>query len=330
MTKEDQLRILEEFARNTKPLNESVIASEDVVTDSSTEVDSMYDILETMRKLESDSTQTSMSGRNKKPETLNENVFLGMSNVPDMNSYRAPTEWDSPHLHNNSAHDGHRRKDHHNDSDDNIAPRRRRNRLASMSKHSGSNPMGHVGNAAHSHNSNDEDGLMESDAKDDIVNLLQELEQIQRGAFDTAATDPSLKEAINTKKTSNGTIIGDWEIKTLTEGQKEYSVINRMTGNSIANNLMLYEAALGIVRNLNKGQGLNTPSMKKILELEESFVRFKDKATSARRMAVKSYKAGDTQKGEILENEFELFRSKALDVKTELNQFVEGLDQKTR
>jgi hypothetical protein len=73
--------------------------------------------------------------------------------------------------------------------------------------------------------------------------------------------------------TDRGTRIGSWEIVINEDarGLKSFDVTNIHTGEPIATDLTLYDAAHGIVRSLNDGGTINSRTIRDILNLEAQY-----------------------------------------------------------
>lgn len=83
--------------------------------------------------------------------------------------------------------------------------------------------------------------------------------------------DPELKLALQTEKTDQGARIGSWEIIVKEGMPRRYDVVHAMTREPIGKDLMVYEAAFGIVRHLNEGVPINDPRIADLLKLESDY-----------------------------------------------------------
>lgn len=114
--------------------------------------------------------------------------------------------------------------------------------------------------------------------------------------------DPALREAALTEKTPRGVRIEGWEI-VVNEGRiKTYDVVSIDGNTTIAKDLYLYEAALGLVRRLNEGVAINDSRVASLLKLEENFVRNHQNATVFKERARKAEAQGDTRRAAIAED----------------------------
>jgi len=127
-----------------------------------------------------------------------------------------------------------------------------------------------------------------------------------------------VQEALNTEKTDKGTRVGSWEIVINEGNPKTYDVKNIVTKSFIAKDLYLYEACLGIVKNLNEGYGINDRKIKELLDLEEEYTKNRNNASNYKRNYKTALKEGNNIKATNSENRFELASEKALEAQERL------------
>jgi hypothetical protein len=87
---------------------------------------------------------------------------------------------------------------------------------------------------------------------------------------DQATYDRELREALHTEETPGGSRIGNWEITIREEGRRKFYNVGQGEV-YIASDLLLYEAAQGLVRILNNGGRLNSPQAINLLRLEQVY-----------------------------------------------------------
>lgn len=138
----------------------------------------------------------------------------------------------------------------------------------------------------------------------------------------SAETDVEVAEALNTTVEKNGVTIGNWRIKVRQaaisgKNKKHYDVLNVLTGKVIFRDLLVYEAALAIVRQLNLGKQIDSPEVNQIVSLEEIYTRNSINAISYRRSILKAKKDNQEEKEFNLENRLKIALQKAQDA--ELN-----------
>ena len=129
-----------------------------------------------------------------------------------------------------------------------------------------------------------------------------------------ATYDHELREALVTESTDSGARIGSWEIQVHRSGQhKLYDVVNIVSGEPLAVDLLLYEAARGLVRILNEGGRINSVGAIELLRAEQEYGsrvhdmilykhRLTKNATSPRRNVFEA-RYGDAKRRAILARE---------------------------
>ena len=121
----------------------------------------------------------------------------------------------------------------------------------------------------------------------DVQAMADVLKKLNGAIGDVSATmvtesqyDPQLKEALITTKTSDGVKIGAYQIKINQNddrmvNKQSFSVINKISGETIAHELGLYEAAHGLVKLLNAGNFVNSLPVRELLESEAAYTSHK-------------------------------------------------------
>lgn len=129
-----------------------------------------------------------------------------------------------------------------------------------------------------------------------------------------ASYDHELREALVTEVTETGARIGSWEIQVHLSGQhKLYDVVNVISGEPLAVDLLLYEAARGLVRILNEGGRINSTGAIELLRAEQEYgsrvhdmVLYKHrltKNTASPRRTVFEARYGDAKRRAVLARE---------------------------
>lgn len=156
---------------------------------------------------------------------------------------------------------------------------------------------------------------------DKKVSAMRSIMQAFRSATDNvredAHTDHVLMEALQTERTDRGVRISEWEIvisEQAGRAGKFYDVIcDEIT---IASNLRLYEAALMLTKELNKGSSITSAKVREILSLEEDFA--KNLEDAARFSRIMKTATGD--KAMIAEARFSDAKAKAIRAKEEIKR----------
>ena len=166
---------------------------------------------------------------------------------------------------------------------------------------------------------------------DPAVNAMQNILDMFKTSGDPASAmaerslrDPRLAEAMVTETTDNGVRVGSWEISiTEANGLKFYSVSNIHTGEPIASDLTLYDAAKGIASALNEGMTINTPTIRKLLNAEGAYSRARQNAAEFRQSMQIAESRGDRQKRAIAEDRFNEALARAKEARATLTRLVD-------
>ena len=134
-------------------------------------------------------------------------------------------------------------------------------------------------------------------------------------------TDAELREAMQTTSVKDGVKIGIYRIQQQLDegrvaGKQYYNVINQITGDTVAAELSLYEAAHGLVRLLNNGRFFNSDEVRQLMEAEAAYTSHKIDAVRFHRMARKAERAGLEHKTELMEVRKQASLDKAMTAKS--------------
>jgi len=112
-------------------------------------------------------------------------------------------------------------------------------------------------------------------ANTDVAKMKAILERFHTAADNIVAEAPidrELREALLTEPTNTGARIGVWEIRVHTSGKRKlYDVISVLNDQALARDLLLYEAARGLVRILNEGGRINSHTAIELLRAEQEY-----------------------------------------------------------
>lgn len=158
----------------------------------------------------------------------------------------------------------------------------------------------------------------------DLHNDMKNILNMFHGVSDDAAKmvvseakyDPVLREALVTKPTAEGAIIGSWEVRAkLAEGsskKKSYDVVNPVTNEKLFNDLVIFEAAHAIVRYLNKGVQPNNSKIEEIADLEELYRRNRQDAAVFKSRYNRCLELNETAAGEVFEARYQKAKAQAI------------------
>jgi len=121
-----------------------------------------------------------------------------------------------------------------------------------------------------------------------------------------AIIDRELREALVTEETDDGVRIGSWNIivNESDRGLKTYDVVSAKTGEKIAIDLTIYEAAHGITKALNEGLGINCRRVRDILQAEGEYSHHRQDAAIFKQKLALNEKSSNTQRIAIMEDRF--------------------------
>lgn len=156
------------------------------------------------------------------------------------------------------------------------------------------------------------------DAKSKAMgDILARFRDATEGLREDAMSNDDLLEALQTERTSTGVRIAEWQItvfeQTGTPG-KFYDLIRDDI--KIASDLRLYEAALLLQRELNKGTSITSDKVRRILALEAQYAKNFDEALNYARIV----KTATGTKRDVAETRLHEAKNKAMDAKRKINE----------
>jgi hypothetical protein len=109
-------------------------------------------------------------------------------------------------------------------------------------------------------------------AKQDMQMILERFYRAADSVQKQAEQQPELRESLMTERIAGGLRIGQWEIRATDHGRRTtYDIVQVGESVCIAADIMLYEAARGLVRILNDGGRINSPVAVKLLQAENDY-----------------------------------------------------------
>jgi hypothetical protein len=162
-------------------------------------------------------------------------------------------------------------------------------------------------------------------ATQDMKVILERFYRAADGAVgkvnDEAVHDRSLREALVTERTPHGSRVGDWEIQVREEGKRKYYDVVQTSGAAcIASDLMLYEAAYGLVRILNEGGKLNSQEAINLLRYEQNYVSAVNDAVLCKHYLVKNPRDARTP---VFEAKYSAAKQRAVTARDLVNAIAE-------
>lgn len=155
-----------------------------------------------------------------------------------------------------------------------------------------------------------------------VLNKLNAvMESTHQHMWEQGAQDPEMAEALITEKQADHVKIGQYKIRVQEDahrvaGKQYYSVVNVVTGDTLAHELSLYEAAHGLVRMLNRGMWINSPKVRELLEAEAAYTGHRVDAIRYHRMLQKLTESVSNQsKRELYETRKQVSLDKSMQAK---------------
>lgn len=106
----------------------------------------------------------------------------------------------------------------------------------------------------------------------EMKDILQRFHAAAGNVVNEAAYDRPLRQSLATERTTHGARVGNWEIVITENGKRKlYDVVHGSTGERIAAELLLYEAARGLAQHLNDGGRINSAEIIDLLKTEQDY-----------------------------------------------------------
>ena len=143
-----------------------------------------------------------------------------------------------------------------------------------------------------------------------MANVLNKFNQAVNNAHADLITesthDAFVAEALVTEKQDGNVRIGPYKIdvrmdESRVAGKQYYDVVHGATGEKLAHELSLYEAAHGLVRMLNSGKYVNHPQVRELLEAEAAYTSHRIDAIRYHKMILQATKQRDFSKLDVYE-----------------------------
>jgi hypothetical protein len=162
---------------------------------------------------------------------------------------------------------------------------------------------------------------------DAMAQVLNRLNNVTSQVVTESKFDPQLKEAINTKRMNNSVKVGSYEI-TIREddqriaGKQYYSIYHTKSGDTIADDLSLYEVALTVVKQLNNGKYVNSSIVRKLFEADENYTAHRIDAIRFKSRAKRFERNKDFNKSQVYESRYQYSVNKAMIAKKNIKELI--------
>lgn len=168
------------------------------------------------------------------------------------------------------------------------------------------------------------------DAMAQVLNRLNSVvNQVSTDLLVESQTRPEIAEALNTTTNAEGVKIGLYQIRqnldeSLLTNKQNFSVINKVSGETIAHDLGLYEAAHALVKMLNSGKFVNSPPVRELLDAEATYTAQKVNAARYNKLIKRATASHDVVKIDL----FESRKQKAMDLAMQAKATVKKIYSK--
>jgi hypothetical protein len=163
----------------------------------------------------------------------------------------------------------------------------------------------------------------DTSAKTKRAQLVESVEEITAQMNNDARYDRELRAALMTEKTDNGSRVGDWEIRVRVDGKRKFfNVVQSASNLCIAEDLLLYDAAHGLVRLLNEGGRLNSKEAVSLLRAEQDYAGALNNAIVFKHYLVKH---PDDKRAAVFEARYSDAKERALAARDKVNRIAARL-----
>jgi hypothetical protein len=153
--------------------------------------------------------------------------------------------------------------------------------------------------------------------------LIESIEDVSTRVSHEARHDRELRAALMTERTDDGARIGDWQIRVREDGKRKfYNVVQTATNICIAEDLLLYDAACGLIRILNEGGRLNSKEAVSLLRAEQDYAGALNNAIVYKHYLVKH---PNDKRAAVFEARYSDAKQRALTARDKVGQIVARL-----
>jgi hypothetical protein len=163
---------------------------------------------------------------------------------------------------------------------------------------------------------------------DAMSSVLEKLKTVSNYVVNQMITESSthaeVAEALHTTRTDNGVKVGRYQIMIKSDpkrlaGKQFYSIYNSLTNDVIADDISLYETALGVIRLLNSGKYANSHEVMKLFEHDDAYTSHRVDALIFKQ---KINKVSDLSKREIYESRYQASLDRCMAAKRTIKSLV--------
>ncbi len=152
--------------------------------------------------------------------------------------------------------------------------------------------------------------------------VLSKLESITTDLVHDPEPNQEFRQALQEQRNPQGLSVGSWQIAVHEDparlaGRQYYSIHHTHTQQVIANDISLYETALGVARLLNRGEVVNSWKIRELFEQDDTYTSHK---IDAHRFRIRSRKTRDQHQRQLYETRQQASSDRAQVIREQLKK----------
>lgn len=165
---------------------------------------------------------------------------------------------------------------------------------------------------------------------DAMAGVLERFNSVSNGVVNEmiaeSRSSPIMAEALETERNRAGVKVGRYQIMIKEDskrlaGKQFYSVYNSSNGDTIADDISLYETALTVVRLLNSGKFANSPEVRNLFAHDDAYTAHRVDALLYKQKYMKST---DLSKKDIFESRYQASLDRCMSAKKAIKVIANG------
>jgi len=158
-----------------------------------------------------------------------------------------------------------------------------------------------------------------------MADVLSKLNQVTHQVMLESNGDVNTKMDIMTTRSDRAVNVGGYKIEIMTDerriaGKQYYRIEHATSGTVIADDITLYEVALGVVKLLNNNKFVNDIKVRNLFEIDARYTSHRVDAISAKLAHRKAEKTGNMIKEDIYATKYQKALDLAMSAKAELKR----------
>lgn len=158
-----------------------------------------------------------------------------------------------------------------------------------------------------------------------MADVLNKLNHVTHQVVLESNGDVNTKMDIMTSRTDRSVNVGGYKIEIMTNerrvaGKQYYRIEHSLSGTVIADDITLYEVALGVVKLLNSNKFVNDTRVRNLFEIDARYTSHRVDAISAKLSHRKAERAGNMIKEDIYATKYQKALDLAMAAKTDLKK----------